>query len=329
MPLAPARGRDGRRAWSIASGLLVSALLISVPLGSEVGAQPAVEARTFAAGDLSETVILGALAGAQPASFRPVGTTSVTLQVDLAGTIDAAFKPESRVHPRGWLNEVAAYRVARHLGLDDVPPAVLRSIDRGSLRRRLDPESAVSYEDLEADLTVTGNVVRGAFIYWVPGLLRSDLDTPSGIVRWTGWLAIGAEIPEDQRAIARDLSNTVLFDYLIGNRDRWTGGNVRPAPGGRLVIRDHNLAFPVALGEGVHRRMLSFLQRAHRFSRETVRRLVALDEAALRDVVADEEPESLLDERQIAAVMERREAILTYLGALIEAYGEDEVLSLE
>lgn len=322
--------------------ILSSVLGLALGIGSALGgsrsggglvasahAQPPLEARTFAAGDVSETAICAALSSGQPGSFRPIGTTSITFQVDMAGNVDAAFKPETRVHPRGWLNEVAAYRVARQLGLDDVPPAVLRTVDRGSLRRRLDPAAGIPFEDLESDLTFTGNLVRGAFVYWVPGLLRSDLDTPAGIERWTGWLSQGGEIPDEQRAMARDLSNAVLFDYLIGNRDRWTGGNVRPVDGGRLVIRDHNLAFPSALGEGVHRRMLSFLQRAQRFSRQTVERLVALDETSLRELVADEDPRSLLDDRQIAGVLARRAAILSYLGALIEQYGEDDVLSFD
>ena len=309
--------------------LIIAAVSIGVGVTLVAHAQHELEARTFVAGDLSETAICAALSSAQPGSFRPIGTSSVTLQVDLAGDIDAAFKPESRMHPRGWLSEVAAYRVARRLGMDDVPPAVLRAIDRGSLRRRLDPEAGVPFEDLEGDLTFTRNAARGAFIYWVPGLQRSDLDTPEGIERWTAWLAQSGEVPGAQRALARDISNMVLFDYLIGNRDRWSGGNVRPVEGGRLVIRDHNLAFPAQLGEGPHRRMLSFLQRAQRFSRTTVERLAALDEAALRELVSDEDPRTLLDDRQLAGVVRRRAAILSYVGALSEAFGEENVLAFE
>jgi hypothetical protein len=307
---------------------VVAALVLAVAAIGSAQPVPLVP-RTFVAGPISETAIVAALAGAHADRFRPVGTTSVTFQVDLAGTIDAAFKPESHLHPRGWLNEVAAYRIARELGLDDVPPAVVRSVDRGQLRRRVDVETGVVFDELENDLVFTGSQVRGAFIYWVPGLQRSDLDTPEGITRWSAWLAQGGEIPEDQRTLARDLSNTLLFDYLIGNRDRWTGGNVRPVDGGRLVIRDHNLAFPVALGEGVHARMLSYLQRSQRFSASVVERLVAMDETALRAAVEDHEPSRLLDDRQIDGVLQRRAAILSYVGALVEAYGSEDVLHFE
>ena len=72
--------------------------------------------------------------------------------------------------------------------------------------------------------------------------------------------------------------------------------------------------------------MFESLRRSERFSRETIARLVAMDEPALRAAVADHDPESALDDRQIAHVMQRRETVLTYVGALIEAYGEDAIL---
>src|SRR5690606_24895642 len=98
-----------------------------------------------------------------------VGTSSLTFQVDLGGPIDAAFKPEARIHPRGWLAEVAAYRLARELGLDGVPPAVLRTLDRGQLRRHLETGGGyVADQPLPNDLVVNGGSIRGAFIYWVP-----------------------------------------------------------------------------------------------------------------------------------------------------------------
>jgi hypothetical protein len=283
-------------------------------------AEPRDEARTFAAGGMSETAIVAALVGARLGQLQSVGTSAVTYQVDLAGPIDAAFKPESRLHPQGWLAEVAAYRIARELALDSVPPAVLRSVDRGQLRRRLDDN------DLPVDLVVNDGVVRGAFIYWVPGLLRSDLDTPEGITRWQNWLRQDGAIPEDDRIIARDLSNMLVFDYLIGNRDRFSGGNLKPAEGGRIIIRDHNLAFPFTLSGSAHERLLETLMRTQRFSRTTIERLVAMNEEALRAATADENPANLLDNRQLAGVMDRRATILSYVGAMVEAFGEEDVL---
>jgi hypothetical protein len=310
-------------------GKVLAATVVVVSIASYSGWSRADDDTSFPQVQWPQAEIVAALSTAEPVRFRPIGTTSITFQLDLEGPIDAAFKPESRSHPRGWSNEVAAYRVARLLGLDDVPPAIARSVDRAQLRRRFDPDSDETFDDLAPDLTFTGNELRGAFLFWVLGMLHSDLDTPQGIRRWSAWLAIDGTIPEDQRSIARDLSNMVVFDYLIANRDRWSGGNVRPLESGRLIIRDHNLAFPPVLAETVHLRLLSYLRRVQRFSRTTMVRLLALDRETLRAALAEEGTPSLLDERQLEAVMQRREAILSYVGALIEAHGEASVLAFD
>ncbi len=266
-------------------------------------------------------------------NFRTVGTSSVTFQLQLTGPIDGAFKPETTSHRRGWLNEVAAYRIAAALGMDSVPPVVVRVVDRGQFLRRLDPEYAGDWDVLIARIVFAGGGVRGSVSYWVPGLSRGgDLDQPAGLLRWTSWLEVGSEIPEDSTALARDLSTMAVFDLLIGNPDRGSGGNMRTLESEgvtRLVIRDHNLAFAAHPGSTQMDRMVAMLRRSHRFPRSFVERLIALDEARLRAITADDVAGPLLDDAQIAAVLMRRDTALSWIGSLIEEHGEDAVLSFE
>ncbi len=334
--VAPPIGRRVARGSLLAAGLALAAsasrpLAVSGQVGGATStAVPGDRGmpRSFASTGVSEDAILNALAQARPEHLRSVGNTSVTLAADLAGPIDAAFKVESPVHPRGWLSEVAAYRVARALGLDDVPPAMVRWLDRGLVERTLDPGSDGGFAGLSERCTFSGNSLRGALIYWVPGLQDADLDTPAGIARWRAWLTPSSPIPPAERALARDLSNVLLFDFVIGNRDRWSGGNVRPV-GDRLIIRDHNLSFPSTLPEAQAHRMLATLRQSSRFSRSVVARLQGLDEAALRGALAEPVLGSLLDPRQVAAVLARRDIVLSYIGALVETHGADRVLSFE
>lgn len=286
----------------------------------------------YAGGDVAIEDILEALRNAHADNFRPVGTSSVTFQLQLTGSIDAAWRPEATAQRRGWLSEIAAWRLADRLGMDTVPPAVVRSVDRGQLRRRFDPEFASDVDITLESLVSTGNVYRGAASYWVPNLLRTgDLDTAAGYARWSGWLTPGAEIPAESLPLANDLAAMTAFDVLIGNSDRGSGSNMRIVENGgftRLAIRDHNLAFAARPSETHWTRMLTMLRRARRFSRGFVERIEALDEAALREAMADTEAGALLDDTQIVAVMERRETVLSYIGALCEIHGEDAVLSL-
>lgn len=292
-------------------------------------------ARRFASSDLTDDRILEALFSARLDNLRPIGTTSVTFQMQLAGTIDAAFKPESRIHPRGWAHEVAAYRLASLLGMDQVPPARVRIIERGQMRRHVAPDWEGDVDALFAPLAFSANVpgsttVRGAAIYWVPNLERGTLDQPEGLARWTAWLSPGAPLSPEQRILARDLASMCLFDALVGNGDRLSGGNLRTATNGtqRVIIRDFNLAFPARWSDGQRQRIVEELSRARRFPRALVDALRSLDEASLARATQDEFAGELLDGSQREAVLDRREMVLSYVAALIEEHGEAAILDL-
>jgi len=121
------------------------------------------------------------------------------------------------------------------------------------------------------------------------------------------------------------------FDYLIGNGDRFSGGNIKGDPQGRfLFLRDHDLAFPRKLGEPLHRRIANRMLFAERFSRRFFHNLSELTREAFqreieRDPLSVQGP--LLDDRQLAGLFDRREALLSHITSLIQLHGEDRVLA--
>lgn len=292
------------------------------------------ESDRFAESDLSLTTIEHAIGHDDTVAFTPVGTTSVVFRMRLAGDIDAAFKPQTRTHPRGDLAEVAAYRIARALGMRNVVPAVPRVIDLAVLERQLDEEAKPRVEELRDQMVLSdgGTKVRGAAIYWVPDLRELGIDTDRGIRQWSRWLGqVGAPPYRDKsKLLARQISNMIVLDYLIGNWDRFSGANAQGDREGRnLLVRDHNVAFYVPLPKAQHRRLMQRLRRVQRFSRTTVERLEALDGQALSNALvrSDDPPGyTALDPKQQAEVLERRRALLSYIAALIAQYGEDRVL---
>src|SRR6478735_5009080 len=64
-----------------------------------------------------------------PIGGKSIGHTSVVFKVKLEGGLDAAFKPRSRRGNGRYRGEVAAYRLARALDLDNVPRAMVRPFD--------------------------------------------------------------------------------------------------------------------------------------------------------------------------------------------------------
>jgi hypothetical protein len=121
-----------------------------------------------------------------------------------------------------------------------------------------------------------------------------------------------------------------VFDFLIGNWDRFSGGNLRTDSGQkRAFLRDNDRSFSTPLLERRYESLLDGLTDTARFSKDLVRHLAALDETSIRAELArdpSDEMERLLSDAQIADVLDRRATILSYIAALIEEHGEDDVL---
>ncbi len=170
----------------------------------------------------------------------------------------------------------------------------------------------------------------GAMIFWVADLNDMELDHSREMDMWRGWLQHDGVVPEDRLALAADLATMVSFDFLIGNWDRFSGGNVDGNAGGtRLYVRDHNVAFAHPLPERLLRRIGVHLRRTQRFSRAWVGALRGLDEARLRDALrlgTGEDARYLLSDAQIRDVLERRDGLLSYIAALIDTHGTDAVM---
>lgn len=266
--------------------------------------------------------------------FRQVGSTSVTFRVELSGRL-AAFKPRTRMHGRGYLAELAAFRLALILGMDNVPPVVARVMARTTIRDRLDSRDRSDWEAHRREvLWDEPGVARGVMIHWVPDLTRAPFDRVTSfdeLVR----PALAAEAPSRATSellptVLSDLSSMVAFDFLIGNWDRFSGGNISlNGAGDRVYVRDHNAAFQMSSTSPLNARLRARLETVERFSREFVERVVVLDEASIRSALAPAGPtdyENLLSDSQIANVLVRRRTLLSYIGALIALYGEERVL---
>ncbi|MFT5355720.1 MAG: hypothetical protein ACI9KE_002939 [Polyangiales bacterium] len=288
-------------------------------------------------GAFDHDVVLEALRTASSREFKPVGHTSVVFRMRLEGEHNAAFRPRTRRHRRGHLAEVAAYALGRFLGLDNVVPATLRTESRRRISEHLHSryDDVHTWEDLEERIFYRSPTqTPGAAIYWVPDLVETELDQGASRREWEGWLA-GEDIPEERVALARDLSNVRVFDYLIGNWDRFSGGNLKLFGGEveRVALRDHNVAFG-RVGAEREERLLSEVLASQRFSRTVLARLSQLDAEGLQGVIerfnSEEERRGLgleiLHPTQRDAVLERAAVVLSHVGALISAQGEDAVL---
>lgn len=305
--------------------------IVAASLALLLGAAVAARAQApFVDSSVDQDAILEAMSERYPLRIRQVGTTSVTLRIDFPGSISAAYKPRTETHPQGWSAEIAAYRIARALSMDNVPPVISRRIPRPVMENRFEGEDPADWDGIREEIRWDApGIVRGAMIYWIPRMRRSELDSTEGVDAVAGWLRAGEPLPEDGRA--RDLAVMLAFDYLIGNWDRFSGGNVSQTDDAdRLFVRDHNVAFHAPLYDARYDRVRESLERVGRLPRGFVDRLRALDEDALRAALGQDpehERRPLLSEAQVAGVMARRRALLSFVAAQIALRGADAVLA--
>lgn len=131
----------------------------------------------------------------------------------------------------------------------------------------------------------------------------------------------------DREGRPAELSDLVVFDYLIHNSDRWGGGNTNVRTrdvGGPLIYLDN------AAGFARRRPRLPILEeRLHFVQRFRARTLRAIERLDVADFVARVETDPLspiLDAHQIASFEERRAALLEYVAAEAERLGRDAVV---
>jgi hypothetical protein len=289
-------------------------------------------AAMFPGTSLRPEQILSALSQSELRAFRPVGSTSTVFRAQLDAPFRAAFKTATQQRPLGAVAEVAAYRLARCLGLDNVPPAVLRRMPTSRLRQELDAEFAQQWPSIAPRLLVSRDgSVEGAAIYWIEGLRGLDLVNPEWRASALRALRLSDPLSDPPPPLAAGLSSLQAFDYLIGNWDRWSGSNVKgDATGQILYARDQDAAFAGRLSENLQRRLREPVLASQRFSRRFVERLRTLTRSSYeRELAADAlfAERRRLDERSLAGVFDRRATLLSHVNTLIEQHGEDQVLA--
>ena len=131
-----------------------------------------------------------------------------------------------------------------------------------------------------------------------------------------------------QRKLAEQISDVIVFDYLITNWDRMSqkknlyGANCHIA-GGRLVSIDNGASFQHAIhpivGENLHR--------VQRFRRQTVRAIRRLRRERTLKMLF---PNASADERaRFRVFWGQRQRLLKYVASLIAQHGRDKVLAFK
>lgn len=266
-------------------------------------------------------------ATADPVRAKSIGHTSYVLKLTLEGGRVVVYKPRSKL-PLGdhrYKGEIAAYRLATALGLDNVQPAMPRAFAADTLRAVVDGFDAKGRVDDDG-------MVRGALMPWLDTYRVLPLEEDAWRKQWEPWvLAPHASIPDSERARAASISTMIVFDYLTANWDRWSGGNVaEDSATGKVLFVDNDGAFYEAPDPALLKRQLAFVQRVARFSRRFVAALRGLDAATIGAALGDEYPGvPLVSARVVDGVDARRRAAIDAIDARVRDAGDGATLAFE
>ncbi len=256
------------------------------------------------------------------------GGSTLSFRLDFADGSRAAFKPAQtnlQTIPR---KEVAAYRLNRLLGLNAVPPAAPRTITRDELVSHLHPDSLAALPRIRAETIFDpAGRTNGVAMYWIPEIKESGLDSKQGLADSGLWLSQGGPIPAHKEAMAAQVSDLVVFDFVASNPDRYTGGNMKMSPDGqRLYFMDNTMSFFLDTEGNDQTRPV--LRRTQRFSRRLYDALGRISVPALEQALSEgrHSPFEILTPSEIRAVVARRDAVRRHVETLALAYGENNVL---
>jgi hypothetical protein len=261
---------------------------------------------------------------------RPISPRSLSVKLALASGDRAVWKPLRRTN-RTARYEVAFYKVAPLVGAGGVPASALRRVPLAQLAGLLEvsyPDAAKALRD-EA-LADGAGLAGGAIIEWIDEL------GPPRFAGETGWKALAALLaadgpsPTDEPGVAA-ASRMVVADYVAGNWDRFSGGNLFADTSGRgLWLVDNNGSF-ARWSDKQRARMDGQLAACGRFSASQIERLRELTVRSVRAALVDEEArgvvEHLLTDDEVHLVLERRDTVLRKVDAEIAARGAAAVIA--
>jgi len=242
---------------------------------------------------------------------------------DFRGDVEVRIATKSE--PVRYRNYLAFYRLAEALGSKLVPRSAMFPVRLSNLLLGLRGDPA-GLSLLREDLAVL-NDGTVAVLVSEPIEAGHDIECTAGpeVKSWRAWAEGRSSVPSERRALVSGYVEALVLDYLAAQTRRSFA--TLDDDFGAFHLTDNGSAFSEQPDPQGLDMILAELKRVTRFPRGFVQRLREFDRSrAEKALHAGPFSAWLVASRPISEMMERRDAVLSLIGARIAELGEGEAL---
>lgn len=255
-------------------------------------------------------------------SFNRGGST-ISLRLHFTDGTNAAFKPDQFHEQTVPRFEIVAYRINKLLGLSRVPPATWRILTKKEIFGKLNTKSRTIIRRIKREVNFNKDgTVAGEVSIWIPKVKPLLLSKLKWRRKWLGWLNPLNYLYENQYLLTAQISNMILFDFIVNNPDRFTGYNILATPNlKKIYFMDNTFAFyPNNKGTFMCR---LYMQRVKKYSIKFIKNIKALSSKKIKKELAKVKnpPWKLLKDKELKSVMKRRDYLMKYIVKNVAQYG--------
>ncbi|MDA3862544.1 MAG: hypothetical protein PF689_01605 [Deltaproteobacteria bacterium] len=255
-------------------------------------------------------------------SFNKGGST-ISLRLVFADGSKAAFKPEQYHEQTVPRFEIAAYVINKLLGLDCVAPATWRTITKKELFSKLVVKNRYLRKRIVREIKYNKDgTIDGEVSTWIKVIIPVKLESLKWRKRWIGWVSPWGRLNRKNFAYAAQISNMIIFDYMINNPDRFSGNNTfTDKSRKKFYFMDNTYSFYPDYEDIGNARF--YLNQVRRFSLEMIRKIQKFTTKSLKQELAKikNPPWKILSDKEIKAVMTRRNILLDHINKKIAQFG--------
>ena len=241
-------------------------------------------------------------------SLKIISKRSWSLKIYSSDGSKAVFKPFLKNNTTAR-HEVAYYILATLLNVKQTPVSTIRTFSAPKINTLLHKKYNTNAENFAKNSLLNSNhTITGAIIEWMDNI------EPLNQNKTTDLTALSLLLKNSTSKIAQNASKMIALDFLLGNWDRFSGGNLfRIKNSNTLALIDQNNSFS-SLSKKQKAKITSYLKLIKYIPVEFINAVNSLNASIISSAVKPyNHPNALLTKKEILDVIDRKNKLVPIL----------------